>query len=282
MRYLYSIARYMPDAARGEFVNAGLVVGRDDELVVEFPSMARGRVKALKNGIELLPTAHDALRRIHEVIDRQWFESKTGASQSPTAETLIEGLAERYRNVIQFTQPTPISAESIDEALEIVSRLRLETTVHESRGVTRLSARAELKRTLFEQLPPESVAERVLLTVGNEWELTMDFAVRNGAVRQLSHAFSFYGRNVVARSKEIRAWAWTMDVLKDDGGSLTIGGKKTTVPPYVPVAVFIATPAQEPDDFDSAMHLFDRLNVEVEHDAKLIADRAEGLLVGHS
>ena len=58
--------------------------------------------------------------------------------------------------------------------------------------------------------------------------------------------------------------------------------QKTTVPPAVPVAVFIATPAQEPDDFDSAMHLFDRLNVEVEHDAKLIADRAEGLLVGHN
>lgn len=279
MRYEYAIARFVPDLARGEFVNLGLVVVGGGQTTVRWTEgVNRRRVASLHKGAEHLPAAREALMRVEDTLARAEL-AEDALNQTRVG---LAALAADYRNVVQFTDPAPISATDIEEAAELLADLLLTDIEHAVRGVTRGTARKQLRRSLRDQLPESAVLERAVLTAGDKQQYPIDFAVRNGEVRQLSHAWSFHGPSST-RERDLQAWAWVMDNLKSDGGRLEFGDRQEDVDRLVDVEVYVLPPQQAElsDEFDRALRLFESLEVVVTEDPDTIAMRAEELLGVH-
>ena len=190
------------------------------------------------------------------------------------------GLSSEHRNVVQFSAPAPVAAESLDEAVELLSANLLVIHAPQARGETRSRARSLLRRSLKSLVLDGTIDEHVELTAGNEQRVTMDFAVSNGEVRQLSHAWSFRAGRPDDRVAAIQSWAWVVRTLRDEGGTLDLGGADVDVASDVDVEVFVLPPKGSSRDYESALATFDQLEIPViEESADPIAMRADELVV---
>src|SRR5262249_19851298 len=103
MRFVYSLIRLIPNAARGEFINLVTIVGCEatEEWKMRIDTQdQRSRVKALHGQVPL-HMVHDFLSDIERTLD----EADAGATE-PLRETWLNGLSELYRGIVRVTPPT--------------------------------------------------------------------------------------------------------------------------------------------------------------------------------
>jgi hypothetical protein len=116
MAYHYSVLRFVPDPARGEFINIGAVAGDagDWEMRV-VRDLSRAEAIDHKNALGL------AIHFMEDLDDE--VVGASGAGEGDSGEVMLERLrllSREMQNVIQLSVPAPLVAASADEALDLV------------------------------------------------------------------------------------------------------------------------------------------------------------------
>lgn len=266
MAYHYSMLRFVPDPARGEFVNFGLLVGDDDsgewELrVIQNYRRAkaiddRGALNLALGFVDRLESHIDALERLPET-----------ASVEPISAALVQTLTNEMRNVVQLSEPAPVAADSAQEALDMLvdellvdplsRRYRFEKK-HRAVGLTRRAYRER-------HVPDESIAQRTPVVAG-PYDGVFDFAVFNGEVVQLVQCWSFQLPDQAQLAEQVKAWAWVVRELRNHGGEVRVGARHVEVPSgeEIEIAAVAVPPAEGQEDvhaYDEARAAFAQTGV---------------------
>lgn len=268
MRYAYSLIRFVPDPARGEFVNVGAIVGSDES--------SEWQVRQIQNPVRARAIdAHGSLDAVWTFIDRvgaelDRFEASLHQSlfgpETELSEEWLWQLHADHQNIVQVSTPTPMVAESADDALErIFDLLVLDPAVHKHSFVKKHSALAALRRAYQDSaiLRRRELSERVVLRTSHHTE-RFDFAVANGRLVQLAQTWSFQIPNQEALAEQVKAWGWTLRDARDAGGRVsTVDGQEFDFEAgvdikvvYVPASVNHPAPA-----FVDAQHVFGELDI---------------------
>ena len=233
MRYVYSVVRFVPDPARGEFINVGAIVGSDDSREWDLRQVGNTSRARQLDDRHALPGALRFLDDVGHQVDLFWdleVEPSDEPRESQISEAWLASLAGNMRNVVQLTPPIPLAADSVDDAMAFVVDEMLVDPMSEGldyRRRTRAQSAlrsayidANLTRgsTFFEKvrLNSEGVSER------------LDFVVANGKPVQLAQAWSFEIPKQEDLARRIRAWGWTISKLRERGGQLQFDGRPAT------------------------------------------------------
>jgi hypothetical protein len=246
MAYSYSVLRFVPDPARGEFVNFGLLVGDDDAQDWELRILQNyRRAKAIDD--------RGALRVALGFVDR--IETHIAALEQlpdasavlPMSTELVRAFAGEMENVVQMTLPTPVIASSADEAADIVAaELLLDPVAQKYRFEKKHRAVGSTRRAYREhQVPEEAVAERAPVTAG-PYDAAFDFAVFNGQAVQLVQCWSFQLPDQTQLAEQVRAWAWVVREIRERGGVVRAGDREVEVPrgDEIEIAAVAVPPAE--------------------------------------
>lgn len=260
MRYVYSLIRYVPDPISGEFVNVGAIVGSDESSEwqvrqVDNPARARrlderGSLPAVWSFIDKLGREVDAHE---EAIARPKLEEQPLLSEAWLADVYA-----RHHNIVQLSAPSPIVAASATEALDdIFGQLIVDPERHSGGDTSKHAALAAVRRAYRQAGLQNDVHERVIMHAGDHRQ-RIDFAVANGRVVQLAQTWSFRVGDLDALAQSVRAWGFTVQAAKRDGGSIEVDGRSVSIPRDVDVTV-VVVPAEDDvrsDDIEDAKAVF--------------------------
>ncbi len=285
MRYIYSLIRFVPDPARGEFVNVGAIVGSEESSEWQVQQIENPKRARAIDANASLGAVWSFIDRVGADVDN--FEAVTQSLFGPDVELTEDWLWRLHadhQNIVQLSAPVPMVAESADEALETVFELMvLDPAVRKYSFTKKHTALAALRRAYdeFQIAKGRERRERVTLRTLHH-EALFDFAVTNGQAVQLTQAWSFQVPDQATLAEQVKAWAWTVrEVLHTGGRVVTAEGEfdaRTDV--AVEVVYVPALPTRPAQAFVDAEHVFDELGVRaVSHDqAGDVARRARKLL----
>lgn len=271
----YSIIRCHPNPSTGECVNLGVLAGNvssgewglrllnDQKRVARFAG-----AQALGASLGVVAQLAEQLSSNSDALDE--------GGEPTIGPDWLSGLAADYNNLIQFSEPASVMAESLDEALNRVFHFRLEEPLaRESRidWLSRNSLKAAQREALSD-LPAELVHEGAELFVGASVSSRMDFAVANGHALLLSHGWSFLVGDVEKVGTKVKAWAYAVERLRNsEPARLMVPNQETSaIEPDVRLAVLVS------DASTSAQHAVrdESLQVLAEIDANVFAYGDEG------
>ncbi|HWO69683.1 MAG TPA: DUF3037 domain-containing protein [Actinomycetota bacterium] len=225
MRFVYSVVRFVPDPAREEFVNVGVIVGSEELGRWEVRQVENPRRARALDDRGVLRAAWDFLDAVGRVVDD--FHRSQETLWEPEVEPStqwLEQLRREYRNIVQLSPPRPLAAADLDSAVETVfselvvdpesRRLRFEKKHRALREVRRLYMQHGLvkNKTFFERT--------VLRSAYHEERL--DFVAVNSVPRQLVQTWSFDVPDQESLAEQVKAWGWTLGRLREAGGELEI------------------------------------------------------------
>jgi hypothetical protein len=263
MRYVYSVVRYVPNPASGEFVNIGAIVGSDEagEWRLNLASNLRrarsfGPPESLNAALAFMT---DVGRRIDDT------DSMFGQEVS---EHWLSTLHDRHRNVVQLSRPATVVADKAIDAIDFVFAQVM--TDDDEASIATITRTYATRRNLVAELrssysaahiAPGWIRERTLIRSG-PLQAPMDFVVGNGTAVQLAHTWSFEIRTYPEVAKEVKAWGYTLKALRDHGGETT-GDRPATIDPDVTVEVLYAPPRtrEQIEVFGEAEEVFRDLDV---------------------
>jgi hypothetical protein len=160
----------------------------------------------------------------------------------------------------------------------------VDPAAHRFRFQRKHQAIASTRRAYREhQVPPEAVNEKASVSAG-PYAGTFDFAVANGRVVQLVQCWSFQLPNQAELAEQVKAWAWVVRELADQGGVLHVGeARNIEVPPRDVEVMSVFIPPQQDQDapaFDEARAAFQETGVTqlTPDQAGVIGERAAMLL----
>jgi hypothetical protein len=245
MRFVYSVIRFVPDPARGEFVNIGAIAGSDAAGEWDVRTLSNKKRARYIDDHAILGRVVGIVEDIGRRLDRasQGSEPLLETEEQPS-EGWLTRLAAEYNNTLQFSRPLPIVAESTEEVLDFAfSELLLEPTStrlgYKSKNVAFHRARAAYTDggvrpdvELIERAPVETI----------HYHDRFDFLVANGSAVQLAQAWSFQLPDQEELIRDLKAWAWTVRDIRIEGGSVLTTRRRIEVPKDVDVAaIYIAS-----------------------------------------
>lgn len=230
MRFVYSIVRFVPDPARGEFVNVGAIVGSEESSEWQYRQVENpARARALDER-QTLDAAWSFLDRVGRQIDD--FERAGETLFNPPVE-LSEAWMERlyldHRNLVQLSRPSPMIAANADEAMDrIFDDLVVDPARRRHPFQKKHSALAAVRAAYRAHSVEKSknLRERVSLATDHHRE-RFDFAVTNGKVVQLTHTWSFQMPDQDQLAEQVKAWGWTVQDVRRGGGEVVASSGET-------------------------------------------------------
>jgi hypothetical protein len=230
MPFEFSLIRFVPDPARGEFVNIGAVAGSDEAQEWELRLVSNlSRAKALDDrGVLSQAFAYAAGLEDH-IAALDVLPETSGAE--PISSELLRQRAREMQNIVQFSSPAPVAADSAGGALELVfDQLVLDAArksfpfekKHRAQGAVRRAYQAH-------DVPAGAVRERAPVRSG-VFDGHFDFAVHNGRAVQLVQCWSFQLPNQVDLAEQVKAWSWLVHEVRQTGGELTATDGEFEVP----------------------------------------------------
>jgi hypothetical protein len=287
MRFVYSVVRFVPDPARGEFVNVGAIVGSEESSEWQLRQIDNPvRARAIDDR-RALDVVWSFLDRVGRDIDE--YETATERllfDGVELSEAWLERLFVDHRNVVQLSQPTPMIASSADEALDrVFEQLVIDPAQRKYRFQKKHTALAAVRSAYREYgiRRGANLRERVMLETGHHQE-RFDFAVTNGHVLQLTQTWSFQVPDQELLAEQVKAWGWTVRDVQQHGATATLAdGSTFEVEHDVDVEVVFVPPKpdQEAPALRDARNVFDELQVRQAsvEEARQIGQRARDLLV---
>lgn len=286
MRFVYSLIRFVPEPARGEFVNVGAIVGSDASSEWQIRHVSNSARARKLDGNRSLDLVWAFCNRVGADIDH--FDESVNSlfsSDVELSEQWLEGLHTRHRNVVQLSEPTPVVADNADEALDrLFSQMILDPPRQPRSTATKHVALAAMRSAYFDcgLEKNRGFLERARLSTADH-ALPIDFAVVDGRALQLVQTWSFQSADQQALAQQIRSWGWVMLRTRKEGGNLNGGGQQMcAVARDVDIAAVYVPPAHgdHSDAYKGALDVFEE--AEIEHgpieEASQIAENARRLL----
>lgn len=282
MKYFYSVVRFVPDTARGERLNAGVIVADAKSSDFQLRTLKSPRLKAIAPQ-KLVNSFFDYLHDLRSLADAR----SNGGREEHAALTLLNDLYEKNQGILQLAPPIPVSAANIDEATQLVARMFLVGYAPHRR--TQVAGKATLGkhlRTAFENrglIHGQDWFDRVLVKGRKSPnETPFDFAVKNGQIVQLTHTWNFALTDIGSLRESIKSVAFGAEEVRKVGAIAIVDGTKATVPPEVAIEAVYSEP-KTPEGrkaLDEAKWAWDRIgaNFLPAAEAPAVAGRAWDLL----
>ena len=224
MRHVYSLIRFVPDPARGEFINVGAVAGSEessDWAVRQVSNPVRARALDSSNALNAVWVFVDQLGK--EIDEYQLGLDQLFGPEQDLREDWLARLHRDHRNVVQLTYPTPMVAESAEDALDrVFDLLIVDPSQRRHRFRKKNQAVAALRRAYraHEIDPDREMCEGVTLST-DDYQVRFDFAITNGKALQLAQAWSFQVPNQDTLADQVKSWGWTVQDTQERGGNIT-------------------------------------------------------------
>lgn len=263
----YSVISCHPSPSTGERLNLGVIVGS--------PSTGEWGVRLLKDqrrvarfaGASTLGACLSVVAELTELLATN--EDALEAGDSPIGAEWLATLAAHHNNLIQFSQPVAVMADSLDEAVDRAFRFRMaEPPTREAAGgwLTRNTLKAA-QREALSSLPSGFLREGAELLVGARVSSRVDFAVGNGRALLLTHGWSFLVGGVAEVGTQLKAWAYAMERLRAREQARLLGpdGTLSEVDATVQLAVLVsdADTAEQQRVRDESLQVLTEIDAEV-------------------
>lgn len=265
-RYVYSVLRFCPNPASGEFVNIGAIVGSDDsgewELrTVENQKRAR-QIDENRIFDKVFSILNDTARRIDEYTDSM---DELLPGDEKINESWLWRFYEYSQNLIQLSTPAPMIADNFSEAIgQVFDELIIDPAKRRS-ALTRRNALSYIRKAYHSHDFDfgKNLIEKNELHTKN-YRDCLDFAVINGKAIQLTQAWSFQAQDQYSLSS-IKSWAWTVRDLRNNGAEILSGDKRIEAPKDVEIDVVCIRPKpdQEGRTFAEAKATFKEIDAKI-------------------
>lgn len=246
MAYQYWIIRFVPNVARGEFTNIGLVCGRDGaDWAVRFdPRFVRNRGN-LSSDLRELSGWIGWFRRAVE------SHGAVGFGEQSIGSGWIESLRARQANSVQFSEPAPIAVDTAQAGIDLLFPHLVEREpVRHRRTVTRRTLRADVRDTLlYEGLLTEEIDLFVQpkARIGKQ-RGSFDLLRTDNETNALTNVWAFNVASLDVLEREIQSWNYLVTRFRDDGAELQLGSSRTaTLPADAPIDVVYDPPTSDRD-----------------------------------
>lgn len=245
MNCMYSVLRFVPDVARGEFANVGVVArsvpDQTTSIEIRFPnSHARAIAPA-----EMVRGFGKYIRDFCKYVDDP--NRPPGTPLDP--DDPFADLRQTDFSALQLTEAFPIVAESPKQAAELMAGVLVSDYDKSKRQKPRFTRTQALKsarqsykhsglvrnKDYFETIDVDSP----------HFYRRFDFGVANGQIVQLAQAWSFAIKNPNSLKEHILSWAFAVEELRDQGAETQIDGRLMTINKDVDVDVLYKRPDTE-------------------------------------
>jgi hypothetical protein len=147
-RYVYSVLRFVPNPASGEFVNIGAIAGSDElrDWSVRVVSSHKRAKKLDERGV--IAHVFEHVQTVEDLcaLDDDGDEGE-GEHAPAMSEPALWRLFGEWQSIVQLSEPTPIAADSAESALEAVfTQQILDPGKQERQYRTKLQARLAMHR----------------------------------------------------------------------------------------------------------------------------------------
>ena len=220
MGYQYWTIRFVPDIARGEFTNIGIVCGQDGaDWAVRFDTRyVRNHGTFGSDLTELAPWIADFQRTID------------GHARPPLADgtvrvtsAWINHVRSRQANSVQLSTPASIDVSSAADGVALLyPHLVQRSTAKRRSTITRRNLRAEVRDTLETELEFSlgiNLFMKPLATIGKQRGI-FDIARFAAGEDFLTNVWAFDILDVALLEREIQSWNFLVGMLRQDGASL--------------------------------------------------------------
>ena len=245
--YQYWLIRYVPNIARGEFINVGIVAGRDGgDWSLRW---ATSQSRATRLG--------GSPREITKWV--RWFERVFYGDHRPinserssklTTEWLSQ-LSRRQANSVQVTAAVPIEAASSTDAINLLYPLLVEGSDDvRRRSGTRRKIAGELREIYefdFNLEVGRDLLTSPIAKVGKQ-RTRFDLAAFTNGAPHLTHAWAFDTKNPDSLQQEIQSWSFLVGLIREDGASMNGFGRLLSIADDVPIHAVYEEPRENASD----------------------------------
>lgn len=217
MAHFFSVIRFVPDPAKGEFVNIGAIAGNDEtgEWELRLVSSPK-RAKALDDR-GVLPQATAFAIELQDNIEAL---DELAPNVEPMSTEFLARCSSEMQNIVQLTQPAPVVADSAESALEAVfEQLVLDETPKSFPFEKKHRALGAARNAYKAHSISAAVKERASVRSG-AFDGSFDFAVHNGRAVQLVQCWSFQLPNQTDLAEQVKSWSWVVHELRKGGGAI--------------------------------------------------------------
>ena len=239
--------QFVPDPARGEHTNIGLVIGGEnlDWAVRYDPRFVRSHGD-LSSDLRELAAWGRSFVRVVDGHTSPFLDEPAGVSPG-----LVEHMRRRQSNLVQFGEPTPVDAESAEAAVHLlypvlVERPRSRRRTTYSRRTLRSRVREVMTKTDgFVTGRDLFVTPR--LSIGRQHgELDLLRIERGQPV--LTNVWAFNVIDLSALTRDLQSWSYLVGLLRTDGATAEVTGAGVRV---IPASVGVEVVFDPPRDQDS-------------------------------
>ncbi len=286
-RYVYSLVRCVPDPRTGEYVNVGAIAG--DPLTGDWSIRQvsnESRVRKLAGLLQI-----DAVHRFMTEVGIQIDDMRTGMEEdddvAPLDESWLQRLHYDHRNVVQLSVPTPMAADSAEQALDALFAGQVTDPQMEARDriVTKWRVISDVREAYRQaHVDARLIQPKPELYVGAHVHTVLDFAIVAGRALQVTQGWSFRRTRVDEVSTQVKAWAFAVGLLRAREEARLVSAREqvSSIDPDVDLEVVIAPPetAEQVRAYDEAQQVFDRLGASVRdlEEVGLVGTRAAELV----
>ncbi len=245
----YSLIRCYPAPSTGECLNLGALVGN--------PTSGEWAVRLLKDqrrvarfaGAGALSACLAVVAELNETLAENDDALESGAD-STLGPDWLGGLVADHNNLIRFSTPSSVMADTLDEAVDRVFRFRISEPQRREATeawLTRNTLKA-VQRDSLSRVAQAMVHEGAELFVGANVSSRLDFAVGNGSGLLLTHGWSFLVGGVAEVGTQVKAWAYALERLRsrEEARLMWADGATAAVADDIRLAVIVSD-AQTPE-----------------------------------
>jgi hypothetical protein len=253
----YWVIRYVPNVARGEFQNIGIVCGSDGgDWAVGFDwQFVHSRVPR-----DVLEWAQWFSRQVHQ--------SDAYIQDHEFTRAWVEGIRTRQANSIQIAPPMPIGAATAHDAAEtLFEHLVLHERPTRKRRVTRRQLRSEVRFYLdYNLIQGRDYFERPAVQLG-QMRADFDFVQVNEQLPVIRNVWAFDVAGLDDLERSVQAWNYGITRLRDDGATMLANDRSFELPGDSVITAIIDPPRHESqrrmDIYRATLESWEREHVDV-------------------
>jgi Protein of unknown function (DUF3037) len=224
MAHNYSswLLRYVPDPVRGEFVNVGVIVGRNGgDWAIRFVDSYTRASRLGGNATLLRPTLRSLAARVTMTNGKtppKYRGFKEMASETAMSIAGVEEMAARFNNALRISETRASYGNSAEDLAVMLYSHLVYDIGHQAQSRARTRMRSEFRDAVKKSWDGEvsPLLDRPTVQIG-KLRQQFDFALHQEEVEQMTHVISITRKNQEQVRQEINAWNYSVRLIRDKG-----------------------------------------------------------------